>query len=114
MPLDDVDIQSGTSESQLLTHLLILCINDLQGVIASGLAALSAATGNTTLLDQAEITLDATIQDLTQDDILKESCDDVVSGGSTCDLDQVRSYTYILVHNTLTLFFCFYNSKYSR
>ncbi|KIM78166.1 glycoside hydrolase family 76 protein [Piloderma croceum F 1598] len=59
-----------------------------QGVIASGLAALSRTTSNTTLLDQAEITLDATINFLTQDNILKESCDDVVSDGSTCDADE--------------------------
>ncbi|KIK67462.1 glycoside hydrolase family 76 protein [Collybiopsis luxurians FD-317 M1] len=59
-----------------------------QGVIASGLAALYAATGNTTLLDQAEITLDATIAHLTQNDILKESCDNAASGGSVCDADQ--------------------------
>ncbi|KAJ3989131.1 glycoside hydrolase family 76 protein [Lentinula detonsa] len=59
-----------------------------QGVIASGLAALYAATQNTTLLDQAEITLDATISLLTEDDILKESCDDALSGGSVCDADQ--------------------------
>ncbi|KAF5393537.1 hypothetical protein D9757_000557 [Collybiopsis confluens] len=59
-----------------------------QGVIASGLAALYSATGNTTLLDQAEITLDATIAHLTQNDILKESCDNAASGGSVCDADQ--------------------------
>lgn len=61
-----------------------------QGVIASGLGALAVATGNTALLDQAEITLDATIQSLTTNDILKESCDDALSGGSVCDADQVR------------------------
>ncbi|KAE9411555.1 glycoside hydrolase family 76 protein [Gymnopus androsaceus JB14] len=61
-----------------------------QGVIASGLAALYAAGGssNTTLLNQAEITLDATISLLTEDDILKESCDDAAAGGTTCDSDQ--------------------------
>ncbi|KAF7980326.1 hypothetical protein HWV62_38741 [Athelia sp. TMB] len=59
-----------------------------QGVIASGLGALAAATGDTTLHTQAELTLDATISLLTQDNILKESCDDVISGGSTCDGDQ--------------------------
>jgi len=59
-----------------------------QGVIASGLAALSKATGNVTLLDQAEITLDATIDILTEDDILKEICDTVISGGPVCDADQ--------------------------
>jgi len=59
-----------------------------QGVIASGLAALYAATGNITLLDQAEITLDATIQHLSTNNILKESCDDAVSGGAQCNHDQ--------------------------
>jgi len=59
-----------------------------QGVVASGLAALSAATGNTTLLDQAEITLDATITSLTENGILKEGCDNVAPGGSTCNADQ--------------------------
>jgi predicted alpha-1,6-mannanase (GH76 family) len=59
-----------------------------QGVIASGLAALAAATGDTSYLDQAEITLDATISQLTSDDILKESCDDAASGGAVCDADQ--------------------------
>ncbi|KAF7340155.1 Six-hairpin glycosidase [Mycena venus] len=59
-----------------------------QGVIASGLGALYAVTGDKTLLDQAEITLDATIQLLTSNNILKESCDDPVSGGATCNNDQ--------------------------
>lgn len=60
-----------------------------QGVIASGLGALYKATGskNTTLLDQAEITLDATIAHLTTNNILKESCDDVKSSG--CNNDQL-------------------------
>jgi hypothetical protein len=59
-------------------------------VIASGLAALFKATGNTTLLDQAEITLDATVSHLTQNNILKENCDNVVPRTSTCNTDQVR------------------------
>jgi hypothetical protein len=81
-----------------------------QGVIASGLAALVRlpsgpiflfdlsisrhiiqykATGstNTTLLDQAEITLDATISSLTTNGILRESCDDTKK--SSCTNDQV-------------------------
>ncbi|KIM78915.1 glycoside hydrolase family 76 protein [Piloderma croceum F 1598] len=57
-----------------------------QGVVASGLAALSAANGDTSLLDQAEITLDATISRLTVNSILKESCDNV--NAATCDHDQ--------------------------
>jgi len=59
-----------------------------QGVIASGLAALAVANSDTSLLDQAEITLDAVLADLTQGNILKESCDDAASGGATCDADQ--------------------------
>ncbi|KJA19950.1 glycoside hydrolase family 76 protein [Hypholoma sublateritium FD-334 SS-4] len=60
-----------------------------QGVIASGLAALFVATGDSTLLDQAEITLDATVALLTAGtSILKESCDDALAGGSVCDADQ--------------------------
>jgi hypothetical protein len=50
------------------------------------LAALFAATGEISYLDEAETTLDATINLLTQNNILKEPCDDVVS--STCDQDQ--------------------------
>lgn len=57
-----------------------------QGVIASGLGALYAITGNASLLDAAEITLDATMAHLTDNGILKESCDDATS--SSCDHDQ--------------------------
>ncbi|KAJ7647351.1 glycoside hydrolase family 76 protein [Roridomyces roridus] len=59
-----------------------------QGVIASGLGALYAVTGNSSLLTQAEITLDATINLLTTNDILRESCDDAASGGPVCNQDQ--------------------------
>jgi len=75
----------------------------LQGVIASGLAALSKATGNVTLLDQAEITLDATINFLTEDNILKENCDNVVPGGLVCNADQVRPcYLFVFAANLAT------------
>ncbi|KAI0047159.1 glycoside hydrolase family 76 protein [Auriscalpium vulgare] len=57
-----------------------------QGVIASGLGALYAVTGDKSLLDAAEVTLDATISQLTQNGVLKESCDN--ASGSTCDADQ--------------------------
>lgn len=62
-----------------------------QAVVASGLAALYAATGNASLLDQAEVSLDATIKfhgSLTGSGILKESCDLAVSNDETCDHDQ--------------------------
>ncbi|KAJ4492004.1 glycoside hydrolase family 76 protein, partial [Lentinula edodes] len=59
-----------------------------QGVILSGLGALYAATGNETLISEAEITIDATIRNLTMNGILKESCDDVVLEGIPCDSDQ--------------------------
>ncbi|KAI0773562.1 glycoside hydrolase family 76 protein [Fomes fomentarius] len=58
-----------------------------QGVIASGLAALSKATGDTSLIAEAEITLDAAIRLKTQNNILKESCDDAVQK-SGCNNDQ--------------------------
>ncbi|KAJ7043230.1 glycoside hydrolase family 76 protein [Mycena alexandri] len=59
-----------------------------QGVVASGLGALYAVTGDENLLTEAEITLDATINLLTNNNILRESCDDAASGGSVCDADQ--------------------------
>ncbi|KAH8924109.1 glycoside hydrolase family 76 protein [Atractiella rhizophila] len=59
-----------------------------QGVVASGLAALASATNNPSLLDQAEITLDATISHLTQNGILKESCDNAASSTGACNNDQ--------------------------
>ncbi|THV05068.1 glycoside hydrolase family 76 protein [Dendrothele bispora CBS 962.96] len=59
-----------------------------QGVIASGLAELAAANNDKSLLDQAEITLDATIAHLTDNNILRESCDDAQSGGAVCNADQ--------------------------
>ncbi|VDB93551.1 unnamed protein product [Peniophora sp. CBMAI 1063] len=57
-----------------------------QGVIASGLASLYAITKNATLLDQAEVTLDATVAHLADNGILKESCDDDAS--QPCNQDQ--------------------------
>lgn len=64
-----------------------------QAVIASGLGALYVADGgsNKTFLQQAQVSLDATIHSsLTYNNILKESCDNAKSGGSPCDKDQVR------------------------
>jgi len=49
---------------------------------------LSTRFADTSLLDQAEITLDAAISHLTVDGILKESCDDASSGGAQCNHDQ--------------------------
>ncbi|KAL4268686.1 Meiotically Up-regulated protein [Pleurotus pulmonarius] len=59
-----------------------------QGLVASGLGALSAATGDKTLLDEAEITLDATIAHLTTNGILRETCDKDTNEGKNCDGDQ--------------------------
>ncbi|KAF5373367.1 hypothetical protein D9757_009735 [Collybiopsis confluens] len=59
-----------------------------QGVILSGLGALYAATGNETLISEAEITIDASIRNLTVNGVLKESCDDVKLEGTPCDTDQ--------------------------
>ncbi|KAJ6499317.1 glycoside hydrolase family 76 protein [Mycena sanguinolenta] len=68
------------------------CVNNGQvrprRVPASGFAALYAAAGDSSLLTQAQITLDATISLLTVNNILKESCDNAASGGSVCDADQ--------------------------
>jgi len=58
-----------------------------QGVIASGLGALYAATGNRTYLIEAEKTLDAVADHMTSRGILKERCDDATQ--STCNEDQV-------------------------
>ncbi|KAF7979100.1 hypothetical protein HWV62_43624 [Athelia sp. TMB] len=55
---------------------------------ASGLSALYAATGDSTLLTQAEITLDATISQLSTNNILKESCDNAASATGQCNHDQ--------------------------
>ncbi|KAJ7262191.1 glycoside hydrolase family 76 protein [Mycena haematopus] len=52
-----------------------------QGVIASGLSALYAVTGDSSLLTQAEITLDATISLLSTNNISRNR-------GSVCDADQ--------------------------
>jgi len=58
-----------------------------QGVIASGLGVLYAATGNRTYLTEAEKTIDAVVAGMTSGGILKEVCDDV--SHSTCDEDQL-------------------------
>jgi len=57
-----------------------------QGVIASGLSLLAKINNDPSLLTEAEVTLDATIQHLTKNNILAESCDD--PGKSTCNADQ--------------------------
>ncbi|KIY53115.1 Six-hairpin glycosidase [Fistulina hepatica ATCC 64428] len=92
---------SGMRNSEGLYNdgLTLECVNNgettwiyNQGVIASGLGALSVATGNTTLLTEAEITLDATVSLLTDDGVLRESCDDAEAGGSSCDHDQTQGF----------------------
>ena len=75
-----------------------------QGVILSGLALLSNATGNATLLDVAQKIADATIQRLTYSDgVLKEPCE------PKCDNDQklfkgifVRHLAYLIPYLTDT------------
>ncbi|EPQ57052.1 Six-hairpin glycosidase [Gloeophyllum trabeum ATCC 11539] len=57
-----------------------------QAVVASGLGALGVANKDTSLFDEAEISLDASMSHLTVNGILKESCDDPVS--SSCDHNQ--------------------------
>ena len=58
-----------------------------QGVVASGLAELYHATGDSSYLTQAEITLDGAIAHKTQNGILKETCDNA-NPTSTCNNDQ--------------------------
>lgn len=65
-----------------------------QAVVASGLGALYVATGsrNVTLLEQAQISIDATLKSgsgLIDNGVLRESCDDATLGGSICNHDQV-------------------------
>lgn len=62
-------------------------IRIFQAVVASGLGALYKSTGNRTLLNEAEISLDATIKYLTTDGVLRETCDDATN--TTCNTDQV-------------------------
>ncbi|KAJ7121951.1 Six-hairpin glycosidase, partial [Mycena crocata] len=70
-----------------------------QGVIASGLAALGVATGNHTLFQQAEITLDATIKRHTVNRVLKEPCDDPRPNGTVCNIDeQTFKARHIFLH----------------
>ncbi|EIW75981.1 glycoside hydrolase family 76 protein [Coniophora puteana RWD-64-598 SS2] len=86
-------VNSGMQNAQLLYNdgLSDNCTNNgqtawtyNQAVVASGLGALYKATGNATLLDVAETSLDATIMSLTDDGILKEACDDAVGGSTEC------------------------------
>lgn len=56
-------------------------------MIASGLGVLYAVTGDSSLLDEAEKTLDAVVSGMTVNGILKEACDDAVN--SSCNEDQV-------------------------
>jgi hypothetical protein len=65
-----------------------------QAVIASALGNLGAALKDTSYFDQAEITLDAAISQLTTNGILKESCDDATSAATQCDHDQVLLFVF--------------------
>ncbi|KAF8987983.1 Six-hairpin glycosidase [Hymenopellis radicata] len=58
-----------------------------QIVVASGLSAIYSATGDSSYLDAAQVSIDATIARMESNSILKESCDDA-SGASECDADQ--------------------------
>ncbi|KAH0827484.1 glycoside hydrolase family 76 protein [Lanmaoa asiatica] len=86
-------VRLALSKSTYFSDLLFLLPR--QAVIASGLGALYAADGsNTTYLEQAQVSLDATkTSSLTFDNVLKESCDNAQPGGSSCDKDQVRRLT---------------------
>lgn len=69
-----------------------------QGVLASGLGALWKATGNKTLLEEAEITLDATIKHMTVNGVLKESCDSAIETDNPCDTDQ-QTFKACMLHS---------------
>lgn len=58
-------------------------------MVASALGLLYYITGESYYLDQAQITLDAAVADLTSGGILKESCDNA-SGTANCGSDGVR------------------------
>lgn len=92
---DYVDLQSGVLNTSC--HAQADRFVTPQGVLASGLGALWKATGNRTLLKEAEITLDATIKDMTVNGVLKESCDSVIETDDPCDIDQVGSLTLLFV-----------------
>ncbi|EPQ57053.1 Six-hairpin glycosidase [Gloeophyllum trabeum ATCC 11539] len=57
-----------------------------QAVVAAGLGALGVANQDTSLFDEAEVSLDATVNHLASGGVLKESCDD--SSGTSCNADQ--------------------------
>lgn len=59
-----------------------------QAVIASGLGYLGSILNDSTLFDEAEISLDAAIKHLTINGILKESCDNATSPIGQCDHNQ--------------------------
>ncbi|KAI0311743.1 glycoside hydrolase, partial [Amylostereum chailletii] len=67
-----------------------------QGVIASGLGALASITSNKTLLEEAELTMDAAVIHLTVDGFVKEICDDATH--STCDGDSVYEQGLMMKH----------------
>ncbi|KIJ67713.1 glycoside hydrolase family 76 protein [Hydnomerulius pinastri MD-312] len=82
---DGLDLNTCQNNGQVCRGHPEFCL----AVVASGLAALYATTGDSSLLDQAEVSLDATISSsLTDNNILRESCDDAASGGATCNHDQ--------------------------
>ncbi|KAJ6577079.1 glycoside hydrolase, partial [Mycena sp. CBHHK59/15] len=62
-----------------------------QGVVISGLAAYYSASTNSTLLDQAEITIDAMFSDsdISTNGILHESCDNPTSYGCGTDANSM-------------------------
>lgn len=59
-----------------------------QAVVASGLGYLGSILNDSTLFDEAEISLDAAVKHLTINGILKESCDNATSPIGHCDHNQ--------------------------
>lgn len=69
-----------------------------QIVVASGLSSIYLATGDSSLLTEAQVSIDATIEYMESNGILKESCDDA-SGAAECDADQVSKF---VIHSFIT------------
>jgi hypothetical protein len=59
-----------------------------QAVVSAGLGNLGKILNDTSLFDQAEISLDATIAKMTVNGILKENCDNAASAAGQCNHDQ--------------------------
>lgn len=71
-----------------------------QAAVASRLSGLSVATGDESYLTEAKISLDAALDHLTVDGILKESCDNAGSAGTPCNNNQKSFKVYVHYSST--------------